>query len=178
MRRLLVLLTLGIIAFVVLTGSIIFLAETHPFVPGDTQYPWQQWAEQIHVRFIGDSTRRADRLLDLVQRRIEDLLAVEDEVHQLAAATAIYTALEQALRAIPHADPADQVRLSGRLQELLLNAQTALANLPLNLRQHPEIAALSQQITLLLAGDTATIAQITGNNGASAIGPVDGKRKI
>ena len=60
MKRLLLILTLGIIVVVLSFGGVIFLAETHPFVPGDALYAWQRWAEQVQIRLTSDMTRRAD----------------------------------------------------------------------------------------------------------------------
>lgn len=168
MRRLLILLTTGIVFFVLISGGIIFLAETHPFLPGSMLFPLQSWAEQIQVRL---SPEPADRLLDLLQRRIDDLAQVEGEEGQIAAATTLFTTLEQVLRTVAAAEPADQPRLIGRLQELLINGQTILNRLPQNVRQHPDIAALIQQINILLSTGELPIALNDDTNPITPIGP-------
>lgn len=48
MKRILVSLTLFVIAFVVVTGGLALMAEQHPFRPGQGPYAAQNMAEQIN----------------------------------------------------------------------------------------------------------------------------------
>ena len=74
MKKVLVLLTVIIAVAVVLTGTVTLLAEVHPFLPGHPLYPLQFAVESIRLELTFNPTNKADRALDLTERRLEELV--------------------------------------------------------------------------------------------------------
>src|SRR5687767_10298885 len=115
MRKLLLALTAFIILAILLTGLLTLLAESHPLQPGDSFYGLQRLGEAWQLRLTLGATRRADRALDIAERRLADLIAAAegDPAHQ--AALMFDEALDDALRLIAEAPATDRTRLDGRL---------------------------------------------------------------
>jgi hypothetical protein len=86
MRRILIGLTLLIVLAVITTGTLVFLAERHPFRPGQPLFPIQQMAESLQLRLTFDAADKADLALDLARRRLDDLATAGTDKQLLAAA--------------------------------------------------------------------------------------------
>ena len=78
MRRFL-LISLALLLFIGVVGGAgtYVMAGKAPFLPGDWLFPVQIWSEQVWgLTFNNDATARADVLLNLLERRLDDLEAV------------------------------------------------------------------------------------------------------
>ena len=71
--KLIWLLTALIILLLIGWGVLSSLAIWEPFSPGDALYPLQSWVEQVHLALIADPAELADRRLDILELRLQDL---------------------------------------------------------------------------------------------------------
>jgi hypothetical protein len=125
-----------LIVFVILNALLIFglagmlvLSEVHPFRPGTSLYPVQDMAEQWRLRFSAGNVRRAEAALVLVELRLEDLAQAQDPDRIAAAAIAVDSALNEAVRCLDAAPATAQGELYDRLKELLSQAESIVTTL-------------------------------------------------
>ncbi|MCA9989471.1 MAG: cytochrome c3 family protein, partial [Anaerolineales bacterium] len=179
MKRILVSLTLFVIAFVVVTGGLALMAEQHPFRPGQGPYAAQNMAEQIQLRLALGPTRQADAALDLAYRRLADLSAATTPRTAEAAIIALNAALDRAVAAVAAAPAGPQDRLYGRLNELLLEADTLLADIAesgLLAADDAGYAALRNKVSaLMVAQNINAVTAIAGTlqDGSGTTTPID-----
>ena len=166
MRKFVILATL----IVVVTGILVVsagwaLAATGPFFPGELFYPIQSFAEQRQASLFLNHTGHALALLNLADRRANDLNYLAGTKFELAGIQALDRALDQAEAAIAAAPEEDTPVLISRLAEVVKNAQAGLNTLTLAPTSSPEAyGSLLKKLTILtqLVADptTATSAQI------------------
>ncbi len=120
------------------------LAWAAPFRPGDALFGLQAAAEQVRVVFTLDPAARANLLLDLAERRAQDLAASAGTEHELTALSALDAALNQAARAVAAAPPEASVALRGRLVRAAASASAALAQLVRLPADQPGLYAAAQ----------------------------------
>ena len=121
MQRLAVKISLAFLSMVIILGLTGVAAAIFGWIlPGSLLFPLQEQLEGVTL--VGSSARRAEKSLDLVERRIEDLKTRAGSEHELAALEALGSSIDQATQAIAHA-PEDQVEaLLQRLEALLEQA--------------------------------------------------------
>jgi hypothetical protein len=146
MRRILIGLTLLIVLAVITTGTLVFLAERHPFRPGQPLFPIQQMAESLQLRLTFDAADKADLALDLARRRLDDLATAGTDKQLLAAAPVLKSTLEIAVLRVSAAPVAELPRLIERLNELLGQAGPLVAGLA---AAYPELADLLATVTAI-----------------------------
>lgn len=101
-------------------------------LPGQALYPLKTWSEDIQVALTADPTRQVERLMDLAQRRVEEIVALtqagqtppEDVLQRMEQH--IYRAME---RAASQGDE-QMLRTLARVQERLRAMQQTLSEAP------------------------------------------------
>ena len=79
MRRF-ILATLAVLFFLVIIFGTIIGAVAPKALPGDTLYPLRLWSEQLwYVTFASDQNEQTEALLNLLERRIDDLEQAQHE---------------------------------------------------------------------------------------------------
>lgn len=96
-------------------------------LPGSFLFPLQERLEQVTI--IGSSSRRVERTLNLVERRIEDLLKRAGTSHELAALEALGSSIDLTTHEIANTSDKLNTDVLNRLVELLLQADAALNTL-------------------------------------------------
>ena len=131
LRRILIIL-LAVFLFISIVGGAISysVAYTGPYVPGDRFFRAQANAEQLWLnRLVQAGEPRANSLLDLLERRVDNLELLLGSEHQHLALAYLDTALMEAIDGIHAAPEAAQPALKQRL--LLLTERTlALLDAP------------------------------------------------
>jgi len=153
MKKILILFLAFNLLIVATIGSLLFLAETYPFRPGDRFYAVQHVAEQWRLRLAADEARQAHFAIDLAERRLADLSRAEQRQRINAAAVAFDRALDEAVWYIQAAPVATQNDLIGRLSRLLDQAELVMATL----QPTPDstlLAVLNRKIAALQAAAT------------------------
>ncbi len=128
MRRLL-LITLAILLFAGIVGgtATYSLALNAPYVPGEPLFSTQLMSERLwSLTFNTNEADRAGVLLDILARRLDDLTAVQNTPHELAAVSVFDEAFIEAALAIGKLPPETQQPLRERLSNM---SQQALARL-------------------------------------------------
>ncbi|MCI0731122.1 MAG: DUF5667 domain-containing protein, partial [Chloroflexi bacterium] len=149
MKKLLLILTALVVISVCVMGSIAFLAENHPFYPGDFLYRWQLVAESLQFRLTFDDTRRADLAIDLAGRRLEELGSSIGGDYLLLAVDGFDQALDRVVVTILNAPLEERTRLLERLDTVLERAQGLLAPLANAPVPYPEVVALLEAVISL-----------------------------
>lgn len=101
-------------------------------LPGQALYPLKTWSEDVQVALTADPTRQVERLMDLAQRRVEEIVALtqagqtppEDVLQRMEQH--IYRAME---RAASQGDE-QMLRTLARVQERLRAMQQTLSEAP------------------------------------------------
>jgi len=115
MKKVLGGLSILIVVSVLLSGLIAFLAENHPFDPGDLLFPIQELAEKIRYRLSFDSIDRVNLALDLAFRRLEELQRSEEPADIALAAKKFEDALDKAIVEVTQSDLSEREGLLRRL---------------------------------------------------------------
>jgi hypothetical protein len=140
-RQLTWILATFIILLLVGGGGLSSLALWEPFAPGEPLYPLQLWVEQTRLLLITDQTNLAERLLDIIELRLQDLDYRVNSPHELAALTELDEAINRAVVAIDNVPREAQPRLRTRLASLAARYQNLLKRLTLVPRANPEVYA-------------------------------------
>ncbi|MCB8923193.1 MAG: hypothetical protein H6662_16520 [Ardenticatenaceae bacterium] len=120
MRRLLFI-AIALLIFVGIVGAAASyrLVQKAPYLPGNVLFPLQAASEQMWgLGFNGDARARADTLLVLLSRRLDDLTAVQGTPDELTAVAALDRAYAQAITAVAAVPPPEQQDLQLRLDRL------------------------------------------------------------
>ena len=123
MKKILIVLTVIIAISVVLTGTVTLLAEVHPFLPGHPLYTLQFAVESIRLELTFNPTNKADRALDLAERRLEELIESANGSDLELAASYLENDLNSAVRLILAAPLDERSRLIDRLNVLLVRVE-------------------------------------------------------
>ena len=128
MQRLTVKIGLAILILALISGLAGFASAMFGWIlPGSHLFPLQERLEQMTI--VGSSTRRAERSLDLVERRINDLKSRNGTPHELTALEALGGSINRATEAIAYV-PQEQVdTLLNHLIDLLQQANSELSSL-------------------------------------------------
>jgi hypothetical protein len=170
MRTLLIALSLLTIVAVVVSGTLIFVAQQHPFAPGDALYGLQRFAEKAGMALRAGVAARADLAIDLAHRRLEDL-ALADEASLEIAAAEFSAALDDAVLRVSQAPADEQERLVQRVGDLLERVSRVLAGLP---DGSPALADLRTRVAaLIVALELAPQQVATAASGGAA--PITGE---
>jgi len=138
MRRLSVKIGVVILALAIMLGLVaVTMAAFGWALPGSFLFPLQERLEQATI--VGSSTRRAERTLTLIERRIEDLQKRAGTSHELAALEALGTSIDRATHEIATNPDKLNTGLLNRLVELLLQAEAALNTLTVLPRTHGDL---------------------------------------
>ncbi|MFZ0547037.1 MAG: DUF5667 domain-containing protein, partial [Candidatus Promineifilaceae bacterium] len=143
MRRALLLFTALLLLLVFIIGGLAYLAERHPLMPGDGLYPVQRFAERLQEKVAAGGTEKADFLLDMAGRRLEELATATTVERQALAADYFSLSLAEAVTAVLDAPLEERGRLLQRLDDLLIRAGGVVARL----EETAEIQTLAQMIT-------------------------------
>ncbi len=149
-------LTYLLLAVIVLTlaagGAASSLAFIAPFRPGDALFPVQAGVEQLRLALIGDPVELAGRLLDLVERRLDDLEAGLGTPGEAAALEAVDEAFQQAVPAISAAPASARGPLKLRLAGLAARWQALLQRLGITPADRAARAVESARLILAATG--------------------------
>lgn len=102
--------------------SLVFLAETNPFQPGDLLYELQLSAEYWRLRLTTGDLNQAEFALQLAERRLIDLAQADQPGRVQVAAEALEHALIDAVRRIDLIPPLKQKALNDRFNDLVVQA--------------------------------------------------------
>jgi hypothetical protein len=116
-----------ILLFIVLGLAGVSLAAFGWTLPGNVLFPLQQRIEQALI--IGSKASQADRYLDLVERRIENLQARAGTPHELAALEALGFSIDQAQHMIAKTPNNQANELLSRYLDLLIQVDPTLNSL-------------------------------------------------
>ncbi len=175
MRRFL-LISLALLLFIgVVAGAGAYvMASKAPFLPGDWLFPTQIWAEQVWgLTFNHDAASRADVLLNLLERRLDNLEAVRGTADEWPALVIITNAMNQATQAIADAPETEWTRLRGRLTRLTERAIALMDGLDVMQGNEVETAVLNiytqlQSLLAALTGSETAVAALPGLDGRPA----------
>ena len=118
MRRF-ILATLAVLFFLVIIFGTIIGAVAPKALPGNTLYPLRLWSEQLwYVTFASDQNEQTEALLNLLERRIDDLEQVRGTANELGALIYFEAAFDRAAQAIGQPPVQTQSRLQTRLMIL------------------------------------------------------------
>ena len=120
MKKLLALFAVLNLLVVAVLASLIFLAETYPYQPGDRLYKVQTLAERGRLHLIPDDTRQAKFAIELAERRLVDLAQVEGEDQIEMVAAAFDQALSESVEHIQSVPDAQQGQLKTQLNAVLV----------------------------------------------------------
>ncbi|MCS7282992.1 MAG: DUF5667 domain-containing protein [Anaerolineae bacterium] len=101
-------------------------------LPGQALYPLKTWSEDVQVALMADPDRRVERLMDLAQRRVEEVIALTQAGQEPPEAVLqrmeqhFYQAME---RAAARGDD-QMIRTLARIQVRLRAMQQVLAQAP------------------------------------------------
>ena len=120
MKKLLALLVVVNLLVVAVLASLVFLAETYPFQPGDQLYAVQTLAERGRLHLIPDDTRQAKFAIELAERRLADLARVRgaDQIETVAAS--FEQTLSESVEHIQAVPEAQQEHLKDRLNAVMV----------------------------------------------------------
>ena len=146
-------LLVGLIALVLAAGGgLAALAVWEPFAPGQALYPLQIGVEHLRLAAISDPAERAERWLEVLELRLQDLDYRAGSAYELYALGEFQQALDQAVAAIDAAPTEAQPALRFRLAALTARYQQVLRRLTVLPRVSPALLARFQnQAAALLA---------------------------
>jgi len=133
--------TFFIILLLVGGGGVSSLAVWAPLAPGETLYPLQRWAERMRLSLIQDQTELAERLLDVIELRLDDLEYRTGGSFELAALMEVDDAINRAAVAIDNAAREAQGHLRLRLASLAVRYQNLLKRLTVVPNTSPDVYA-------------------------------------
>jgi hypothetical protein len=178
MRKLAIISTLIICLIgLLLFGSGMVLANSHPFRPGSLLFPLQDTAEQLRLNLLKDPASQTELYIQLAVQRLSDLGELAGTSRQDTALQAFNTALDRAIQSLGNIkDAEDQFpRLQTLLDSLARKAEQSLSQLGAASQEDPvffsqllvkvntlrrmleEPDALSKIIGLITPSETASI---------------------
>ncbi len=126
------------------------LARSGPFHPGDRFFPLQLFAEQQQVRWPVSRQTHAEKMLNLYERRLEDLVIRTGSPHEIQALFYLDTALNQVVVSVVDSPPDVNQPLGEKLFSLISLTQVAVERLTVASRQDPGgVADFSAKLTVL-----------------------------
>ncbi|GAB4266197.1 MAG: hypothetical protein Kow0080_07250 [Candidatus Promineifilaceae bacterium] len=176
MKRILIIVLLTVLFLGIAGGGGSYsLALNAPYSPGDTLYGVQLASEQLWaLSFNSNPVDRANVLLELLSRRLDDLFIVVGTSNEPVALTAVDNAYLQALQAIADAPTDKQPALIADLSTMAARGQAILASMSPNDETAVQITALNGKFGrfLQVAGtdspDLASLAAELTNQAAFA----------
>jgi hypothetical protein len=105
------------------------LAVMNPFLPGNAFFPLQSWCEDAAAWVFAPGAGRAGYYLDLAEQRTYDLEERAGTRHELAALTALESALDRASAAIEISPGTQAPALWTRLLDLIQRSENTLPRL-------------------------------------------------
>ncbi len=154
MIRRILLTILALLLFLSIVGGAVSytIMVKAPFLPGDKLFQTQLWSEQFwYVTLTLDKTERAWLLLDLLERRIDNIEGVRGTANEMRALVYFDAALDQVVLAIGQTPAGAESKLQARLMtlnlrnRLMTQAETTLAvmdTLAVMQVPSPEVAVL------------------------------------
>lgn len=145
MKRLVIFLSGLFLIFAGLLASLVYLAETHPFRPGDSFYKLQGSAEQWRLHLVAGDSNQMDFVLQVAERRLADLVLADQPEHVRLAALAFDTILDEAALRFELLPTLKRRALYGRLDTLLVQAYDVIGAMNVS-DQIAELKGLRQEI--------------------------------
>jgi hypothetical protein len=151
MRRFLIL-ALAVILVISLVGvsAGAALAKSGPYLPGDSLFTIQYFAEQQQVRLQGNLNERAEQYLALLERRLVNLVIRTGTAHELESLLYLDGALDQSIRAIIDLPEESAKPYVDRLLSIVALSDVAVHRLSVAPTQNPkQVASFSAKLSTI-----------------------------
>ncbi len=171
MRRLVFSFIVLFLFLTVVGGALSYnLVKKSPYLPGDALFPVQVISEHIWgEKTIFDKTQRADVLLTVLARRLDEMEAVTGVSAELVAVQYVDAAFASAEAAIAEVPETEQAALQSRLMRLTKRGLSLIDGLAVAQLQPPETAVNQLRTSLkelrqFLSASDSTLAALSAGN--------------
>jgi len=147
---------LVVISLIGITAGVA-LARSGSYLPGDTLFMLQYYAEQQQIRWYANKADRAERYLGLLERRLENLVKRTGSSHEIDSLIYLDDALDQAIRAVIEVPDDSEGVFQERLLSLVVLSEVAVHRLSVAPTQNPQqFASFSAKLSTIrvLTSDT------------------------
>ncbi len=112
------------------------LAKSGPYLPGDTLFTIQYYAEQ-QISWYGNEIDRAEQYLGLMERRLGDLVELTGSSYEIDAIVYLDGALDQAIQAVIKVSDEEAPPFREKLLNLVMLTEVAIHRLTVAPNQNP-----------------------------------------